>query len=158
MSTTEITAAPGVHDFTITRTFDAPRDLVYRAWADPRLLEQWMGPRGMSMHVQTWEIQTGGPWRFVNRDDKGTEYGFHGSFHGVASPDAGITWTFEFEGMPGHVAMDTYTLEEQDGRTLYTSVTVFQSVEDRDGMVASGMETGLSQSLDALEKLVTERV
>ena len=155
--TTEITAEPGVHDFTITRTFAAPRDLVYRAWADPRLLERWMGPRALSMHVQTWEIETGGPWRFVNHDAEGTEYGFHGSFHGVASPESGITWTFEFEGMPGHVALEHIAFVEDGGRTTVHTHSVFQSVEARDGMISSGMEGGVNEGYEKLDELLASQ-
>lgn len=154
MSTTEITAEPGTHDLTITRTFDAPRDLVYRCWADPRLLERWLGPRSLSTEVQTWEIDASGPWRFVNHDADGTEYGFHGSFHGTSSPENGITWTFEFEGMPGHVALEHVSFDEVDGRTTMTTHSVFQSVSDRDGMIASGMETGVDEGYAKLDELL----
>jgi uncharacterized protein YndB with AHSA1/START domain len=89
------------------------------------------------------------------KDAEGNEYGFHGVFHGVPSPD-GIVQTFEFEGVPGHVSLDTVTLEERDGRTLVRSVSSFQSVEDRDGMVASGMERGVHDSNERLQELLTE--
>lgn len=157
MSTTEITAAPGVQTVTMTRSFDAPRDLVYRCWADPRLLERWMGPRSLSMEVETWEIDRSGPWRFVNRDAEGTEYGFHGSFHGTSSPENGITWTFEFEGVPGHVALEHMSFTEADGRTTITTHSVFQSVEDRDGMLASGMEVGVEEGFEKLDELLAEQ-
>lgn len=155
---TEITAAPGVHDFTITRTFDAPRDLVYRCWADPRLLERWMGPRSLSMEVETWEIDRGGPWRFVNRDAEGNEYRFHGSFHGDSSPENGITWTFEFEGMPGNVSLEHIAFTETtDGRTVVHTHTVHQSVAARDGMIGSGMAVGVEEGYAKLDELVAEQ-
>ena len=157
MSDLKIVAEPGRQDIVITRTFDAPREAVYEAMTDAESVARWWGLDETDTRVEISDARPGGRWRYVEKGPDGAEYGFHGVFHDAVVPER-IVQTFEFEGMPGHVAMDTYTLEEQDGRTLYTSVTVFQSVEDRDGMVASGMETGLSQSLDALEKLVTERV
>ena len=89
----------------------------------------------------------------VERDTDGQEYAFHGVIHDIKAPE-GYTGTFEFEGMPGHVLLETHTLEEVDGRTHYTSVSVFQSVEDRDGMAASGMEDGAGQSMDQLDELI----
>jgi uncharacterized protein YndB with AHSA1/START domain len=155
--TTEVTAEPGAHDLTVTRTFDAPRDLVYRAWADPRLLERWMGPRSLTMEVETWEIDRGGPWRFVNRDAEGGEYRFHGSFHGTSSPDDGITWTFEFEGAPGHVALDHIAFTEVDGRTVVHTHSVHQSVAARDAMIESGMEHGLTEGYAKLDELLASQ-
>ncbi|WP_017612520.1 SRPBCC family protein [Nocardiopsis salina] len=155
MSDLKIVAEPGRQDIVITRTFDAPREAVYAAMTDADSVARWWGMDETDTRVEVSDARPGGRWRYVEKGPDGTEYGFHGVFHDAVEPER-IVQTFEFEGMPGHVSMDTCTLEEKDGRTLYTSVTVFQSVEDRDGMVASGMETGLSQSLDALEKLVTE--
>ena len=157
MSTTEITAEPGTFDLTITRTFDAPRDLVYRAWADPRLLERWLGPHSLSTEVTTWEIDASGPWRFVSHDAEGTEYGFHGSFHGTSSPENGITWTNEFEGMPGHVALEHISFTEVDGRTTMHTHSVFQSVAARDGMVSSGMEQGVTEGYEKLDELLASQ-
>lgn len=157
MSDLKIVAEPGRQDIVITRTFDAPREAVYAAMTDADSVARWWGLDETDTRVEVSDARPGGRWRYVEKGPDGAEYGFRGVFHDAVAPER-IVQTFEFEGMPGHVSMDTYTLEEKDGRTLYTSVTVFQSVEDRDGMVASGMETGLSQSLDALEKLVTERV
>ncbi|MBE2998542.1 SRPBCC family protein [Nocardiopsis sp. HNM0947] len=156
MSDLKIVAEPGRQDIVITRTFDAPREAVYAAMTDAESIARWWGLDETDTRVEVSDARPGGRWRYVEKGPDGAEYAFRGVFHDAVAPER-IVQTFEFEGMPGHVAMDTYTLEEQDGRTLYTSVSVFQSVEDRDGMVASGMETGLSQSLDALEKLVTER-
>lgn len=156
MSDLKVVAEPGRQDIVITRTFDAPRDAVFAAMTDPDSIARWWGLDDTDTRVDVADARAGGRWRFVESAPDGAEYGFHGVFHEVAAPERFVQ-TFEFEGRPGHVSMDTYTLEEKDGRTLYTSVSVFQNVEDRDGMVASGMETGLKQSLDALEKLVTAR-
>nr|BFE87701.1 hypothetical protein GCM10020093_103020 [Planobispora longispora] len=107
------------------------------------------------MTVKEYDVRDGGRWRYISTDAEGNEYGFHGIFHGTPSPDA-IVQTFEFDGMPGHVCLETLTLEERDGRTLVRTVSVFQSVEDRDGMVASGMEHGVRDSDERLEELLAE--
>lgn len=153
MGKTEITAAPGIPQILISREFDAPRDLVFRAYADPELLVQWLGPRDLTMTVDQYDVRDGGKWRYISKDAQGNEYGFHGVFHGNPSPD-GIVQTFEFEGTPGHVSLDTFTLEEQDGKTLMRSVSSFQSVEDRDAMVAAGMERGVYDSYERLTELL----
>jgi uncharacterized protein YndB with AHSA1/START domain len=153
MSKTVITAEPGIPQIIITREFDAPRDLVFRAHVDPELLVQWLGPRSLTMTIDHYDARDGGTWRYVHRDSSGEEYGFHGVFHGTPTPDA-IVQTFEFEGVPGHVSLDTLILEERGGKTLMRSISSFQSVEDRDGMLASGMEEGVRDSGDRLEELL----
>jgi uncharacterized protein YndB with AHSA1/START domain len=153
MSKTQITAEPGIPQILISREFDAPRDLVFRAYTDPVLLLQWLGPRDLTMAIDQYDVRDGGKWRYVSTDAEGNEYGFHGVFHGTPSPDC-IAATFEFEGVPGHVSLDTYTFEEQDGRTQVRSVSSFQSVEDRDGMVGSGMERGVHDSHERLTELL----
>ena len=153
MTTTTITAEPGVPYIEISREFDAPRDLLFRAHTDPDLLVQWLGPRRLTMTIDRLEPRDGGTWRYTHRDADGTEYGFHGVYHGTPSPD-GIVQTFEFEGAPGHVSLDSLVLEERDGRTLLRGHSVFQSVEDRDAMIQSGMETGVNDSMDRLAELV----
>jgi uncharacterized protein YndB with AHSA1/START domain len=153
MSKTEITAEPEIPMIIITREFDAPRDLVYRAYAEPDLLVQWLGPRDLTLTVDRYEVRNGGTWRYVNTDADGNTYGFHGVFHGDPSPDA-IVQTFEFEGAPGHVCLQTDTLTERGGKTLVRTVSAFQSVEDRDAMVASGMERGVRDSGERLAELL----
>lgn len=153
MGKTQITAEPGVPQIIITREFDAPRDLVFRAYTDPELLVQWLGPRDLTMSIDTYQARDGGKWRYVHTDAQGNAYGFHGVFHGTPSPD-GIVQTFEFEGAAGHVSLDTATFDERDGRTLVRSVSSFQSVEDRDAMVAAGMEHGVHDSHERLTELL----
>jgi uncharacterized protein YndB with AHSA1/START domain len=155
MSNTQITAEPGIPQIIIEREFDAPRDLVFRAYTDPELIAQWMGPRELTMKIEEYDVRDGGKWRYVSTDADGNEYGFHGVFHGTPSPE-GTVQTFEFEGMPGHVAMDTLTLVERDGRTLVRTVSSFQSVEDRDGMVASDMERGVRDSDERMGELLAK--
>jgi len=153
MSKTEITAEPGIPMIIITREFDAPRELVFRAHTDPDLLVQWLGPRDLAMAIDRYEVRNGGTWRYVNTDAAGNAYGFHGIFHGDPSPDA-IVQTFEFEGAPGHVCLQSATFTERDGSTLMRTVSAFQSVEDRDAMVASDMERGVRDSGERLAELL----
>ena len=155
MSNTQITAEPGIPQIIIEREFDAPRDLVFRAYTDPELVVQWLGPRDLTMKIEEYDVRDGGKWRYISTDADGNEYGFHGVFHGTPSPD-GTVQTFEFEGLPGHVAMDTLTLVERDGRTLARTVSSFQSVEDRDGMIASGMERGVHDSDERMSELLAK--
>jgi uncharacterized protein YndB with AHSA1/START domain len=153
MSKTMITAESGIPQIIITREFDAPRDLVFRAHTDPDLLVQWLGPRDLALTIDRYEVRNGGTWRYVNTDADGNEYGFHGVFHGDPSPDA-IVQTFEFEGVPGHVCLQTAAFAERGGKTLVRTVSAFQSVEDRDAMVASGMERGVHDSGERLAELL----
>lgn len=153
MAKTQITAEPGIPQIIMTCEFGAPRDLVFRAYTDPELLQQWLGPRDLTMTVIQNDIRDGGQWRFVHTDAAGHEHGFHGVFHGTPSPD-GIVRTFEYEGAPGHVSMETLTLSDRDGRTLVRTVSSFQAVEDRDAMIASGMERGVHDSDERLTELL----
>lgn len=157
MTKTHIIAEPGVPQVVIMREFEAPRDLLFRAFTDPELLVQWLGPRRMTMVVDRLENCDGGTWRCVHWDAEGNEYGFHGVFHGTPSPE-GIVRTFEFEGFPGHVSLETLTFEERGSATLARTNAVFQSVEDRDGMLESGMEDGLNDSYERLEELIAKLV
>jgi uncharacterized protein YndB with AHSA1/START domain len=99
------------------------------------------------------EVREGGRWRFVQLEPDGQEFGFHGVFHAIVAPER-IVQTFEFEGVPGHVLLETATFEEHDGKTMLTAQSVFQSVEDRDGMVQSGMEQGAVETMDRLAELL----
>jgi uncharacterized protein YndB with AHSA1/START domain len=155
MSKTQITAEPGIPQIVIAREFAAPRYLVYRAHVDPDLLVRWLGPRALTTSIDRYDARNGGTWRYVQRDADGNQYGFHGVFHGDPSPDA-IVQTFEFEGVPGHVCLQTVTFAEHGDRTLMRTVAAFQSVEDRDGMVASGMEEGVQDSGERLDELLAK--
>jgi len=153
MTRTQITAEPGMPLITIEREFDAPRHLVFRAHTEPELLAQWLRPRDFGMTVERYDTRDGGRWRYVHTDSQGNAYGFHGVFHGDPSPEA-IVQTFEFEGAPGHVKLDSTTLEQRDGATLVRTVSAFPSVQERDAMIASGMERGVQDSADLLDDLL----
>ena len=154
MGTTKTTAPDGVPFIDITREFDAPRDVLYRAWTEPELVKQWLGPDRYEMLIDEYDVRDGGRYRYVHRDPDGNEFGFHGVFHGAPSP-AGFVQTFEFEGAPGHVSLDRLELEDLgDGRTAARLHSVYQSVEARDAMVSSGMESGLNQGFARLDTLL----
>ncbi len=153
MGTTRITAEPGLPFIEMEREFEAPRDLLYRAHVDPELLVQWLGKRDHTMVVDRLDVRDGGSWRFVHRDREGNEYGFHGVFHGQPAVE-GILQTWEFEGFPGHVSLESLALEELDGRTTVRVHAVYQSVADRDGMIASGMEEGVNEGYERLDELL----
>jgi uncharacterized protein YndB with AHSA1/START domain len=126
---------------------------VFRAWTDSNLIPKWWGPNRLTTVVDKLELRPGGFWRFLNRDAQGNEFAFHGYYHLIKAPEL-IVVTFEFEGMPGHVSLQTLMLEDQSGKTKLTTISVFQSLEDRDGMVRSGMEQGQIESMDRLARLV----
>lgn len=152
----EIIAVTGRQEIVFTREFDAPRELVFRAWMDPELLSRWLGPHRLTIEVVEMDPRPGGSWRFVHREPDGSaEYGFRGVHHDVTPPERVIR-TFEFEGFPGHVQLETLLLEDIGGRTKMTAQSVFQSVEDRDGMIASGMESGVREGFSKLDALLKE--
>lgn len=153
MGKLNVVAEPGKHEIRISRDFDAPRELVFRAHSDPALVARWWGLKSTTTVVDKMEAKAGGLWRYVERDAEGNEYGFHGVYHEVTAPER-IVYTFEFEGMPGHVAMSTLTFEAVDGKTRLLESSIYQSVEDRDGMIQSGMETGAAESWDSLEEIL----
>jgi uncharacterized protein YndB with AHSA1/START domain len=153
---TKITAEPGKQELFIVREFEAPRELVFKAFNDPALLVKWLGPCDMTMKIDKCESWSGGQWRFVHTDPKGNEYGFHGVNHEILAPERMIR-TFEYEGLPetGHVVLETAKLEPlPDKRTRLTIQSVFQSVQDRDGMIQSGMERGVNESHVKLDELL----
>ncbi|MGA9407524.1 MAG: SRPBCC family protein [Bacteroidota bacterium] len=155
-----ITVEPGKQEIVITRLFDAPRELVFKMFTDPTHIPQWWGPRYLTTRVDTMEVKTGGRWRFVQHDGNGKEFAFHGVYHEVTPPER-IIDTFEFEGLPekGHVSLETLMLESLAGnRTKLTTIAVFQSVADRDGMAQSGMEKGVNESYDRLDELFAKGI
>lgn len=157
MTEMKITVEPGVPQVLTSREFDAPRELVYRAFTEPALLVQWLGPRKYTMTIDRFDLRDGGTWRYVHADEAGNAFGFHGVFHGEASLD-GIVQTFEFEGAPGHVSMDTVTFEEKGGKTIVRTNSVFQSVQARDAMVDSGMEYGMSEGYERLDEMLAKLI
>ncbi len=155
MTKLNLTIEPGKQEFSYTRVFNASPEQVFKAYTDPAAIVQWWGPRYLTTTIEKMEVQPGGSWRFIQQDANNNEYAFHGVYHDIVSPSR-IVQTFEFEGTPGHVALEILTMERQDGKTLLTAKSIFQSVEDRDGMVGSGGESGMRESLDRLDELLKE--
>jgi uncharacterized protein YndB with AHSA1/START domain len=136
----------------MTREFDAPRDIVWKAFTDPQMLAQWWG-RGNKLDIERMEVERGGHWRYVEHHEGGSD-GFEGRYGEVAAPER-IVQTFEWDGMPAHVALNTTTFEElSNGSTRLVTTSLFHTAEDRDGMLQSGMEQGLSESYAALDRLL----
>ena len=151
---TSIKAEPGKQEIFITREFDAPRELVFKAFTDAKLVAQWLGPRELTMKIEKFEPKTGGSYRYIHSMGE-LSFGFHGVVHEVTFPER-IIQTFEFEGLPekGHVTLETARFEAlPGGRTRFTNQSVFQSVADRDGMLQSGMERGVNDSYERLDEL-----
>ena len=136
------------------RVFDAVLERVFNAFIDPEQAAQWYGPRDTETIIDKLEAEPGGAWRFVMRNADGTETAFRGTFREVTPPER-IVQTFEWEGMPGHVSVETAEFEDLgDGRTKITSTSIFHTNEERDGMLGSGMEAGMAETYDRLEELL----
>jgi uncharacterized protein YndB with AHSA1/START domain len=144
---------PSNQEIVMARVFNAPRELVFKAHTDPNLIPKWWGRRNYTTTVDKLDLRVGGAWRFVQRDADGNEYAFNGVYREIVSPER-LSYTFEFEGMPGHVLVETLTFEEQDGKARLTVTGLYQSAEDRDGMLQSGMEEGANESYDQLAELL----
>ncbi len=154
MTRTKLIAEPDKPILRMTREFDAPRDLVFEVWTAPEHIPQWWGPGYLTTIVDKMDAQAGGLWRFVQRDPQGNEYAFHGVYHAVVSPERVVN-TFEFEGAPGQVALETAVFDAlPDGKTQVTATSVFQSVEDRDAMIGSGMEDGAKETWERFAQLL----
>jgi uncharacterized protein YndB with AHSA1/START domain len=149
-----INAPEGLPFIEFVREFDAPVEAVFRAHREPELVRQWLGPNGYEMDIERWDFTTQGGYRYVHRNPEGEEYAFNGTFHTVRENEFAVQ-TFEFEGMRDIVAVESMTFEDLgDGRTRLRGWSTYPSVEARDGMVASGMETGLREGYERLDALV----
>ena len=136
----------------ITREFDAPRDLVYKAWTTPELVRRWWHANRGEMTVAEIDLRAGGRWRFVMVADGGFEVAFHGEYREVV-PNERIVSTEVYEGMPGAEALNTLTFDDADGRTTVTLLVEHATKEHRDAHIESGMEAGLQDALDLLEQV-----
>jgi len=143
-------ATPSDREIVITRVFDAPRELVFEAHTSCEHLSNWWGPRRYEVAECDVDFRVGGKWRIVHLAE-GEQHEFRGEYREIVSPER-ITWTFEWMGMPGHVAVDTVAFEEHDGKTTVTTRSVFHTVEDRNGALDSGMEGGLAETWERLDE------
>lgn len=148
---TTITAEPGTPYLEIAREFDASRELVFRAYTDPELVVQWLGPRRLTMTIDEWDARPGGGYRYTHAEE-GLSASFRGVFHTV-TPEK-IIQTFEFDGAPDDVCLESVSFEDLGGRTRVAGRSVFGSVESRDAAVASGMEHGMRESYERLDELL----
>ena len=151
MSTIDVTK-PSDTELRMTRTFDAPRDLVYAAHTQAEHLKHWWG-RGNPLEVQI-DFRVGGAWRMVETAD-GEQHAFRGEFREIDAPRS-YTWTFEYEPMPGHVLVEKVVFTEENGRTTVDSLSTFDNQADRDTMLESGMEQGAEQSYAALDSYLNK--
>ncbi|MGB2694063.1 MAG: SRPBCC family protein [Dehalococcoidia bacterium] len=143
---------PSDREIQVTRVFEAPRDLVWRAYTEVDMVAKWWG-RGNPLDIERFEVEPGGHWRFVETHGGGSD-GFEGRFGEVVAPER-LVQTFEWDGMPAHVALNTATFEDLgNGTTKLMATSLFHTAADRDGMLQSGMEEGMSQSYAALDELL----
>jgi uncharacterized protein YndB with AHSA1/START domain len=145
---------PSDREIRVERIFNAPRDRVWQAMTDPKLVAQWWG-RGNKLVVEKLDVERGGHWRFVEHAPEGVN-GFEGRFREVTPPSR-VVQTFEWDGMPGYVIVETATLEDLgDGRTRLVNTSLFHTTEERDGFLQSGMEGGMNESYAALDRLLAK--
>jgi len=144
---------PSDREILITHVFDAPRELVWKVMTDPATIPQWWGPRSQKTTVDKMDVREGGSWRFISHGEDGVEHAFHGEYREVVPPER-LVYTFEYEGMPGHVSLEQVRYEEHDGKTSMTNTVLFDSMEDRDGMFEAGMESGSRETMERLDELL----
>ncbi len=145
---------PSDREIVTTRVFDAPRERVWAAITDPDLIPRWWGLKANATVVDQLDLRPGGAWRFVQLNDDGSEAAFRGIYREVSAPER-LVYTFEWEGLPGHVLVDTTTLEDLDGqRTRMTVHSLFHTTDERDGMLNAGMERGLNEGYEQLDQLL----
>jgi uncharacterized protein YndB with AHSA1/START domain len=145
----------GDTEIVMTRIFDAPREAVFEAHSSCEHTTQWWGQPGSTLSCEM-DFREGGSYRFVQRGSDGVELAFRGEYRTIKPPEL-LVQTFEFEGMPGHIAVETLVFEEHDGKTTIISTTDYGTAEDRDGMVATGMEAGAAQAYNQLEEYLLGR-
>ena len=150
---TVIPTTPTDREIRMERVFDAPRDLVFKAYTDPELIPEWWGPRDTTAVVDQMDVRPGGGWRFVVRQADGSETAFRGTYREVTAPER-IVQTFEWVGMPGHVAVETATFEDLGDHTRVITTSLFHTTEERDGMLESGMESGADETYARLDELL----
>jgi uncharacterized protein YndB with AHSA1/START domain len=147
---------PTEREIRVERIFDAPRDRVWKAFTDPALVAQWWG-RGNKVVIERMELERGGHWRYIEYSPDGGVHGFEGRYREVTPPER-LVYSFEWDGMPAHVIMEIVTFEDiGDGRTRIVNISQFHTPEERDGMLNAGMEGGLNESYQALDRLLASQ-
>lgn len=145
---------PSDREILITRSFDAPANVVFEAWTSPDYVKRWYSDDAAPVVTCDIDLRVGGSWRYVIRTEDGTEFAWHGTYQEI-DPPRRLVSTEVFEGFPDAEAVNTLTLAEHDGTTTLTVNVLHASKENRDGHVNSGMEGGMQQALDRLEDVVT---
>jgi uncharacterized protein YndB with AHSA1/START domain len=144
---------PSDREIVITRVFDAPAKLVFEAMTNPEHVRRWWGLRSSTFVVCDIDFRVGGEWRYVLREEDGSEFGWHGKYREIEAPHRLVS-TEVFEGFPDAESVNTVTLVEEDGQTTLTTTVLHQSQEYRDGHINSGMEGGMQETFDRLEELL----
>lgn len=153
---TTIEADPNLPTIRIIRDFDAPPDKVFRAWIEPELVVQWLGPKSTEMRIEQWDARTGGNYRYTALQDGEEVAAFYGSFHEVR-PSERLVQTFTWEGMPDGVSLETMTfVDVGGGRTRTIGLSVVDNLEGRDAIMASGMEVGVYEGYEKLDALLAK--
>jgi len=150
-----LVAEPKQHSIVATTIFTAPREIVFKIMTDPETIPLWWGPRSCTTTVDKMDPWSGGSWRYVVNSPKGDEWAFHGVYHTIEAPLRNI-FTYEYEGLPGKVSLESTMYEDHDGGTLVTPTSVFQSIEDRDEMMQSDWQEGENEAMDRLEELLAK--
>ena len=154
-SGTAVVALQGDTEVLITREFNAPRHLVYKAYTTPELVRRWWAGKRGEMTVCEIDLRVGGAWRFVMTSSEGFEVAFHGTYREIV-PNERLVHTEVYEAMPDAETVNTLTFAETDGRTTLAVLVDCGSKQVRDGMMASGMEVGMQEAYDLIEQIAIE--
>ena len=140
-------------EITMTRVFDAPRELLYEVFTDPKHKVIWWRCNTVTNVFVEMDVRPGGTWRIVQKNEDGKEYAFHGEYLEVVPPEK-IVNTYEYEDIPAHIITETTLFEKQAGKTKLTLISSFQTIDDLEGMVNAGMESGSTESMEHIEELL----
>jgi uncharacterized protein YndB with AHSA1/START domain len=154
MAATEFTVARDALQVVMTRVFDAPRDVLFKVYTDPALYPKWWGPGNLETTVEKMENRVGGEWHVTQVDPDGNKFVFYGVCREFSPPER-LVATFEYEPWAGHVSINTATFEDLGGKTRLTVISQFDSIDDLEGMVQSGMESGATEGWERLAELLT---
>jgi uncharacterized protein YndB with AHSA1/START domain len=146
---------PSDTEIVMTREFNAPRDLVFEAHTSCEHMSHWWGPRKYEVVKCEVDFHEGGTWRIVHRGPDGDEHAFNGEYREIVRPER-IAWTFKYEGAPGDPGVETLTLEENDGKTTLRTVSFFDSIEERDAVLESGMVDGARETWERLAEYLEQ--
>lgn len=153
-----VVTLPSDTEVHVERVFDAPRDLVWDCYTDEALVADWLGPRRLKMRIEKWDFRVGGEWHYFHIDEGGNEYEFFGEFREIEQPSKVVqTFNFVMEPQPPASTDSVEFVELDDGRTRLIANTTFESKEQRDGMVQSGMEKGMTESFERLEEILDRK-